>query len=181
MSFQAYLDNIEAKTGRNPDQFRQWGEGQGLFHRHRTGARREGGRHRGSAEGRLRSWPWPRHGDRRAFEGRETGREEAMKATAYLFFAGDCAEALQFYRDAIGADIRALVRFGDMPGAPSDAQDKVMHAELGIGDSTIFASDGQAIDRSSGGYAISLLAADDAEAERLFAALATEGRFPCHS
>ena len=25
MSFQAYLDNIEAKTGKNPDQFRQWG------------------------------------------------------------------------------------------------------------------------------------------------------------
>jgi PhnB protein len=51
-----------------------------------------------------------------------------------------------------------------------------MHAELGIGDSTIFASDRQAIERSSGGYAISLLAADDAEAERLFAALATEGK-----
>jgi uncharacterized glyoxalase superfamily protein PhnB len=77
-----------------------------------------------------------------------------MKATAYLYFAGDCAEALQFYRDAIGADIRALVRFGDMPGAPSDAQDKVMHAELGIGDSTIFASDGQAIERSSGRAAV---------------------------
>lgn len=25
MSFQAYLDNIEAKTGKSPDQFRQWG------------------------------------------------------------------------------------------------------------------------------------------------------------
>jgi PhnB protein len=101
-----------------------------------------------------------------------------MKATADLYFAGDCAEALgaRQSRDAIGADIRALVWFGDMPGAPSDAQDKVMHAELGIGDSTIFASDRQAIERSSGGYAISLLAADDAEAERLFAALATEGK-----
>ena len=76
----------------------------------------------------------------------------------------------------MGADIRALVRFGDMPGAPSDAKDKVMHAELGIGDSTIFASDGQATERSSGGYAISLLAADDAEAEQLFTALAVEGK-----
>jgi hypothetical protein len=53
-----------------------------------------------------------------------------MKATAYLYFAGDCAEALQFYRDAIGADIRALVRFGDMPGAPSDAQDKVALVQI---------------------------------------------------
>jgi hypothetical protein len=25
VSFQAYLGNIEAKTGKNPDQFRQWG------------------------------------------------------------------------------------------------------------------------------------------------------------
>jgi hypothetical protein len=25
VSFQAYLDNIEAKTGKNPDQFRLWG------------------------------------------------------------------------------------------------------------------------------------------------------------
>ena len=30
MSFQAYLDNIEAKTGKNPDQFRQWGVEKGF-------------------------------------------------------------------------------------------------------------------------------------------------------
>ncbi len=30
MSFQAYLDNIEAKTGRNPDQFREWGTDKGF-------------------------------------------------------------------------------------------------------------------------------------------------------
>lgn len=30
MSFQAYLDNIQAKTGRNPDQFRAWGRERGF-------------------------------------------------------------------------------------------------------------------------------------------------------
>jgi hypothetical protein len=30
VSFQAYLDNIEAKTGKNPDQFRQWGKDNGF-------------------------------------------------------------------------------------------------------------------------------------------------------
>ena len=30
MSFQAYLDNIQAKTGRTPDQFRQWGAEKGF-------------------------------------------------------------------------------------------------------------------------------------------------------
>jgi PhnB protein len=99
-----------------------------------------------------------------------------MKAIPYLFFCGSCAEALAFYRDAIGAEIRALVRFRDMPGAGSDAGDRVMHAELGVGESTIFASDGQGSERQGSGYAISLLVADDVEAERLFATLAADGR-----
>lgn len=29
MSFQAYLDNIQTKTGKTPDQFRQWGVDRG--------------------------------------------------------------------------------------------------------------------------------------------------------
>jgi PhnB protein len=99
-----------------------------------------------------------------------------MKATPYLFFYGACAEALAFYRDALGAEIRALVRFRDMPGAGADAGDRVMHAEFSVGESTIFASDGQGGDRPRSGYAIVLLAADDVEAERLFAVLVAYGR-----
>src|ERR1043165_6436037 len=99
-----------------------------------------------------------------------------MKAIPYLFFHGACAEALGFYRDAIGAEIRTLVRFRDMPGSGPDAGDRVMHAELRLGESTIFASDGQDGERPSAGFAISLQAADDVKAERLFAALATDGR-----
>jgi uncharacterized glyoxalase superfamily protein PhnB len=34
-----------------------------------------------------------------------------MRTLPYLFFAGTCAEALQFYSDAIGAEIRSLERF----------------------------------------------------------------------
>lgn len=30
MSFQAYLDNIQARTGKSPDQFRQWGKDKGF-------------------------------------------------------------------------------------------------------------------------------------------------------
>lgn len=30
MSFQAYLDSIEAKTGESPDQFRKWGKQKGF-------------------------------------------------------------------------------------------------------------------------------------------------------
>ncbi|MGQ0660995.1 VOC family protein [Sphingosinicella sp.] len=98
-----------------------------------------------------------------------------MKAEPYLFFGGTCAEAIDFYRDALGADVRAFVRFRDMPGAAPDAGDKVMHAELSVGGSTIFASDGRGDDGRGAGYALALEAADDVEAERLFSQLAAGG------
>ena len=56
-----------------------------------------------------------------------------MKTNPYLFFGGRCEDAIEFYRDVLGAELRAFVRFGDMPGAAPGASDKVMHAELGIG------------------------------------------------
>lgn len=100
-----------------------------------------------------------------------------MKAVPYLFFGGTCAEAVEFYRDALGAEVRALVRYRDLPGAAPDAGDRVMHAELAVGESTVFASDGQGEGRREGtGYAVSLTASDDDQAERLFAALAADGK-----
>ena len=100
-----------------------------------------------------------------------------MKTTPYLFFGGACTDGVEFYRDALGADLKTLVRFRDLPGATADAGDRVMHAELAVGDSTIFASDGQGQGRpQGGGYALSLTADNDEEAERLFSALADGGR-----
>ena len=32
MSFQAYLDNIQAKTGQSPDDLREWASSQGFLH-----------------------------------------------------------------------------------------------------------------------------------------------------
>jgi PhnB protein len=98
-----------------------------------------------------------------------------MKTTPYLFFGGKCEDAIAFYREALGADVRAFVRFGDLPGATAEMHDRVMHAELGIGDSTVFASDAQSNGAQGASFAISLEAPDDAEAERLFATLADHG------
>jgi PhnB protein len=99
-----------------------------------------------------------------------------MKAIPYLFFAGTCSEALDFYREAIGAKTHAFVRYRDLPGASADTGDRVMHAEFSVGESTLFASDGNKSERHGGEYAIALHAADDVEAERLFAALGVGGR-----
>ena len=99
-----------------------------------------------------------------------------MRVDPYLFLNGRCAEAMAFYRDALGAKIEAIVRFADMPGAPPGAGDKIMHAVLRIGETTVLASDGQGQGPASfEGFSLALTASDDATTERLFAALADGG------
>ncbi len=106
-----------------------------------------------------------------------------MQVQAYLFFEGRCEEALEFYRSALGAEVTMLMRYKESPEPcdpgmlPPDAGDKVMHSSFRIGDTTVMASDG----RCSGqpgfqGFSLSISAADGAEAERIFTALADGGQ-----
>jgi PhnB protein len=106
-----------------------------------------------------------------------------MQVQPYLFFDGRCEEAVEFYRSAIGAEVTMLMRFKDSPEphehsmVPPGAGEKVMHMSFRIGETTVLASDGQCVGRPSfQGFALSLTVADDAEAERLFAALADGGQ-----
>ncbi len=90
-----------------------------------------------------------------------------MRVEPYVYFQGRCEEALEFYRAALGADATVLARFGD----------KVGHAEVRIGDTVLLASDGQGDGQPEfSGFSLSLSASDEAEAERLFAALSAGGR-----
>ena len=103
-----------------------------------------------------------------------------MLVEPYLFFDGKCEEALEFYRRTIGAEVTALLRWKDSPDpsmAMPGAADKVMHARLRIGDTMVMASDGQCHGAPEfQGFALSLTAADIAEADRLFAALGDGGQ-----
>jgi PhnB protein len=107
----------------------------------------------------------------------------ARQIEPYLFFDGRCEEAIEFYRQALGAEATMLMHYKDSPEPPAPgmlppgAGNKVMHASLRIGGSTVLASDG----RCQGppkfeGFALSLTVPDAAEAERLFAALADGGQ-----
>ncbi len=97
----------------------------------------------------------------------------------YLFFGGRCEEALDFYRKAIGAEVQMLTRFKESPephGLPDCFENKVMHATVRIGKTTLMASDGQCDgDQNFDGFSLSITVPDEAEAERVFAALAEGG------
>ena len=105
-----------------------------------------------------------------------------MQVQPYLFFEGRCEEALEFYRQALDAQVEMLMRFKESPEAPPPgavapgSEDKVMHASFRVGDTTLMASDGGCSGRSGfQGITLSLNLADVAEAERRFAALAAGG------
>ncbi len=99
---------------------------------------------------------------------------------AYLFFDGRCEEALDFYRKALGAQVDPVMKFKDSPepaGCPSALPDKVMHASFRIGETTVMASDGECKGRPKfEGFALSITAPTEADADRAFAALADGGQ-----
>ena len=104
----------------------------------------------------------------------------AASIQPYLNFGGSCEEAIEFYRKALGAELRMMMRFKEAPEKQSDLpdcfRDKVMHASLQIGDTILMASDGRCEGQATfEGFSISITVGDEAEAERVFAAMSDGG------
>lgn len=106
-----------------------------------------------------------------------------MQVEPYLFFNGRCEEALDFYRSALGAEVTSLMRYKDSPEpmepgmVPPGSENKVMHANLRIGETQIMASDGDCAGQPDfRGFSLTITVADAAEADRMFAALADGGQ-----
>lgn len=106
-----------------------------------------------------------------------------MQVQPYLFFDGRCEEAIEFYRRALGAEVEFLMRNKDSPEPPPPgmippgSENKVMHASLKIGDSIVMASDGHCAGNPRfDGFSLSFTVPTEADAERVFAALADGGK-----
>jgi PhnB protein len=103
-----------------------------------------------------------------------------MNIQPYLSFEGRCDEAIEFYKKAIGAKVDMLMRFKEAPDqsmmSPGSGE-KVMHAALHAGDAMLLMSDGRCTGSANfTGIALALSAANDADAERMFSALAEGGK-----
>ncbi len=109
-----------------------------------------------------------------------TEKEPIMKVQPYVFFDGRCQEAIDFYRQAVGAEVLMQMAFKDSPEptmASPEAADKVMHASLRIGETEVSMSDGMCSGNPSfQGFALSVTVPDDAAAERVFTALGEGGK-----
>jgi PhnB protein len=101
----------------------------------------------------------------------------------YLFFNGNCEEAVQFYRKAVGAEVDMIMRYNESPEphppgmVPPGFESKIMHTSFRIGQTTLMASDGCSAEKPSfEGFSLSLAVPTEAEADRVFAALAEGGQ-----
>jgi PhnB protein len=103
-----------------------------------------------------------------------------MQVQPYLSFEGRCDEAIEFYKKAVGAKVDMLMRFKESPDqsmVTPASKDKVMHAAVHIGDTQLLMSDGRCQGSPNfTGIALALSAPSDADAERMFTALADGGQ-----
>ncbi|MCZ4059507.1 VOC family metalloprotein YjdN [Pantoea sp. LMR881] len=106
-----------------------------------------------------------------------------MQITPYLFFNGNCEQAIAFYLQATEGELLFKMTFGDMPddddafGSDSEITfpaELIMHAHLRIGQGEIMMSDGKPSERHAG-YAVSLSTPDQAQGKRWFDHLSEGG------
>jgi PhnB protein len=100
----------------------------------------------------------------------------------YLFFSGRCEEALEFYEQALGATVTMSMRFSESPDPVPEGmlqpgfEHKIMHAEFRVGGFTVMASDGCDDKATFSGFRLALSVPTEADADRVFAALADGGK-----
>lgn len=106
-----------------------------------------------------------------------------MEPMIYLFFNGNCLEAMTHYAETLGGEITAVFRNADAPDAESrmpGGDDLVMNMNMKLGNSMVMASDAPAeMYQQPQGFSVSLAPASLDEFERIFEALSGDATSMC--
>ncbi len=101
-----------------------------------------------------------------------------MRAAPYLQFDGDCAAAFAFYGTCFGSSPEIYLTYGQSPMAaqvPAAHHDRIMHAEIAVGESKVMGADVMGPYTPNAGFHITIGTDSIEEAERVFAALSQGG------
>ncbi len=105
-----------------------------------------------------------------------------IKLTPYITLEGRAKEAIQFYEQAIGAEILSIVTYGEMPDMPStftdDLKSLVAHAKLKVGVTELVFSDAPGGSPIQNGKRVTIcITTNDLEqSRRIYEALRQEGQ-----
>lgn len=100
---------------------------------------------------------------------------------SYLFFNGNCAQAVRFYEATLGGKLEMMMTYAQSPQpehCPAGSEDRIMHASLKIDGRSLMASDVPAGQSYAGmnGFSLSLNYSSADEARRVFDKLAEGGK-----
>jgi PhnB protein len=105
---------------------------------------------------------------------------KTMELSPYLNFNGQCAAAFKFYEQVLGGKIVMMQTHGESPmkdNVPADWHNKVIHARLEFGGKALMGTDAPPSHYATPqGIFVSISVAAPADAERIFNALAKDGK-----
>lgn len=102
---------------------------------------------------------------------------ENITCNAYLFFDGNCREAMNFYQNIFGGDLQ-MQTYGDIDKSCPDAmKDGIMHARLSGGDILLMGSDDpRSSTLGTGKTHLALGGTNDKKLRHIFDALSAGGK-----
>src|SRR5215212_5666501 len=103
-----------------------------------------------------------------------------MEPTIYLFFKGNCLEAMTHYAETLGGEIGGVFRNADVPNAESrmpGGDHLVMNMTMRLGAAAVMASDApDDMYRKPQGFSVSISPPSRAAFDRVFEALAKDAQ-----
>ena len=105
-------------------------------------------------------------------------KSNQVKLNTYVNYKGNCREAFQFYKEHLGGKITMISSFNDMPdknSIPPNWQDKILHAQIEIGNGILMGADIPNAEQMHSAY-LSLNVNSDEEAERIYGLLSDGGQ-----
>jgi PhnB protein len=101
-----------------------------------------------------------------------------MEPTIYLFFKGNCLEAMTHYAETLGGEITGVFRNADAPSADQrmpGGDDLVMNMAMRLGSAMVMASDApETYYNKPQGFSVSISPSSAEEFDRIFTALAKD-------
>lgn len=99
-----------------------------------------------------------------------------MRLDFYLNYRGNCEEAFQFYAQELHGKLGAVSRhsMAPNPNIPADWKDKVLHAEVEIGNAVLMGADIPSAEPMRSAY-VSLTVDSVEEGERIYKVLGENG------
>jgi len=98
----------------------------------------------------------------------------------YISFNGNCNEAINFYKDALGGKILYVQRYGDSPMKGMGPDEGIMHCTLRFGETELMACDNPGHDdfplHVGNNISLSYSSNDPVGAESIFAKMAEGGK-----